>query len=448
MDLEKKNILIAGLGVTGMALARFLKAKGACLTATDTATEEELGDAISRVKQMGIRLVLGSHRTEIFTEADLIVLSPGVPQTLPSLSAAKEKGIPILGEIELASRFIREPIIAVSGTNGKTTTTALLGEMLRSSGYKVFVGGNIGTPLIHYVEKKEKDQMIVAEISSFQLDTIETFQPKIGVLLNITEDHLDRYADFNAYATSKGRLFENQRKEDTAVLNGADARIRRLSKTIQSKKWFFNATSKTETGAVMDTDKIYFNLPDAKNLFIERSGINLWGRYNAENVAAAGLAALAAGGDFGGIQAAVAHFKGLPHRMEYIATKHNVRYINDSKATNIDAVKQALTTFEEPVILIMGGRDKGGNFKILNEPIRQHIKQLVLMGEAADQIATAVSDATATDRVITMKQAIRCAQKAARSGDVILLSPGCTSFDQYRNFEERGDDFRRIVLDL
>jgi UDP-N-acetylmuramoylalanine--D-glutamate ligase len=448
MELENKNILVVGVGVTGLAAARFLKTRGACVTVTDIASKAELGDVVTEIKAMGIRLEFGDHRTKTFTEADLIVLSPGVSDSLPSLQGARDKGIPILGEVELASRFIREPIIAVTGTNGKTTTTTLLGEMLKASGFTVFVGGNIGTPLIRYVEKGEKAQMIVAEVSSFQLDTIETFRPKIGVLLNITEDHLDRYADFKEYANAKGRIFDNQKTTDTAVLNGADADVMRISKNVRSRKWFFNAPSMIQAGATIDANRIVCHVGTRQDLHIERAMVKIWGHHNAENVAAASLATLAAEGNMGGIQTAIKRFRGLPHRMEYVATKHRIRFFNDSKATNIDAVKKALCAFKEPVILIMGGRDKGGNFKALKTHIQRHVKKLVLMGEAASTIEAVLGNVTHTKTVATMHRAILTAREAASPGEVVLLSPGCTSFDQYGNYEERGEDFCNIVHSL
>jgi len=448
MDLEKKNILIVGLGVTGLAVARFLKDKGARLTVTDAATEFELADVIPEVKEMGIRLELGQHRAETFRETDLIVVSPGVPHTLPALTMAKEKGIPVLGEIELACRFVKEPIVAVTGTNGKTTTTALLGEMLKRSGYSVFVGGNIGTPLVSYLGRQEKSQWIVLEVSSFQLDTIDIFRPKIGVLLNITDDHLNRYPDFDAYADSKGRLFENQHPEDTAVLNAADPAVQRVSRNVRSRKWMVNAPSETGPGAVIDADNIVIDTGDGRKRQIDRSTIGIRGFHNAENVAAAGLAALAAGGSMDGIRSAISRFGGLAHRVEYVGTKQHIRYFNDSKATNTDAVKAALSAFDEPVILIMGGRDKGANFELLKSTVQRQVKKLVLMGEAASDIDAVLKDAVPVETVRTMEEAVRCAHRSSSPGDTVLLSPGCTSFDQYRNYKQRGEDFRKIVENL
>ncbi|MBW1696001.1 MAG: UDP-N-acetylmuramoyl-L-alanine--D-glutamate ligase [Deltaproteobacteria bacterium] len=448
MDLEKKNILIVGLGVTGLAMARFLTTKGAFVTVTDTATERELASAIPSVKAMGVRMELGGHRKETFTSADMIILSPGVPHRLEPLRLAKEKGVPVWGEIEMAFRFIEEPIIAVTGTNGKTTTTVLLAEMLKASGMTVFVGGNIGTPLIKYVRKGKRAQMVVAEVSSFQLDTIETFRPKIGVLLNITEDHLDRYENFDAYANSKARLFENQQSEDLAILNGSDATVMNISRSICSKKWLFNAPSETCTGATIEENRIVLHIGSGRRQYIDLSQVRLKSSHYAENAAAAGLAALAAGGNLRGISSAIKQFRGLPHRIEYVTTKHGVRFFNDSKATNIDAVQKALISFKQPVILIMGGRNKGGNFETLRAAVRSRVKKLVLMGEAASDIHKVLGRAAPAEIVSTMLQAVYCAKEAASPGDVVLLSPGCTSFDLYRNYEHRGDHFRSITQGL
>ena len=450
MEFAKKHILIVGLGKTGLALAQFLKSKGARLTVSDTANSRQLGSVLRQVREMGIRTELGRHQTETFTEADLIVLSPGVPHTLLPIAKAKEKGVPVLGEIEFASRLIQEPIIAVTGTNGKTTTTALLGEMLKHSGFTVFVGGNIGTPLIGYVSKGEKAQWVVVEVSSFQLDTIETFRPRIGVILNITEDHLDRYADFRTYAGSKGRIFKNQKEEDTAVLNGSDPLVRRVGEGIQSKKLFFYArTEQAEEGAVIHKEKIVFHVHRMmETLTMDPSAAALSGSHNRENIAAAALATLAAGGGFNGIRSALNAFKGFPHRLEHVTTKNGVRYVNDSKATNVDAVQKALQAFDEPIILIMGGRDKGGNFYRLKDPMRHQVKLLILMGEAAPAIEAVLGKLVATETVSSMEEAVHRARHAASPGNIVLLSPGCTSFDMYCNYAKRGETFRSAVDNL
>jgi UDP-N-acetylmuramoylalanine--D-glutamate ligase len=321
----------------------------------------------------------------------------------------------------------------VTGTNGKTTTTTLLGEMLKNSGQKVFVGGNIGNPLIDYVDKGEKAEVIVAEVSSFQLDTIDTFRPKVAVALNITEDHLDRYSDFAAYARAKARIFENQKESDVAVFNGLDPFIGSICKNIKSKKLPFYNQSVND--AEINT---FFKSLDF-------SSINLPGKHNLENAYAASLAALTIGGSLEGIQSALSNFKGLPHRLEYVATINGVSFFNDSKATNVNAVARALETFSKPIILIMGGRDKGGNFQTLRDLVRRCVKKLIVLGEAKEDILFALGDITSTKRASSMEDAVLSAYHAAARGDVVLLSPACASFDMYAGYAQRGENFCRAV---
>jgi UDP-N-acetylmuramoylalanine--D-glutamate ligase len=463
MDIKDKNIVIVGLGRTGLAAARFLHHRGARVLVTDKAGEKELGDAVGALRQLGVRMEMGSHRAASFQNADLIMVSPGVAHTIEPIAQANARGVPVIGEVELASAFIKEPILAVTGTNGKTTTTALLGQMLKNSGIKVFVGGNIGNPLIEYVTKEQKAQIVVAEISSFQLDTIATFRPKVSVLLNITADHLDRYPDFEAYADSKMRIFKNQQADDLAILNGLDRLIRTKTKNIKCRRLFFPSLEAGEQGAILNGKKIILNLnrferidskfqkPKTKNqnqLSLDISKMHLQGRHNFENACAASLAALAAGATLDGIQKTLDLFRGLAHRLEHVATINAVHYYNDSKATNVDGVLRALECFSKPVLLLMGGRDKGGNFKVLQDNIRQHVKELILMGEAAESIRSALGQQTPTKVAASMQEAVTTAFQDAEPQDVVLLSPGCASFDWYANYAERGDDFRRAVEKL
>lgn len=452
MNLTNTHTLVVGLGVSGLALAQFLKKNGADVTVTDISAETALGARAAAVRKMDIRLELGPHRPETFARAELIVLSPGVPHTLDIIESARARGVPVLGEIELAARFIREPIIAVTGTNGKTTTTALLGEMLKQSGQRVFVGGNIGTPLTDYLMQEQKSDVIVAEVSSFQLDTIERFKPKVAVLLNITQDHLDRYADFDAYIRSKGMIFKNQLESDVAVLNGADRHIRFLSRTIQSRPLYFNhrqpAATEPAEGAVIGSREIVLLTKQSGRRSIPLDAIGLIGRHNLENVAAAALAALVAGGEFAGVLSAVKAFRGLPHRLEHVVTLNQVRYFNDSKSTTPDSVVRALESFTEPVVLIMGGRDKGSNFGLLKDPVRRQVKHLIVLGEAKNKILSALDRKESTSVAETMASAVLQANRAAACGDVVLLSPGCASFDMYANYGERGRDFSECVKKL
>ena len=460
MDLNHKNILIVGLGISGIAAARFVQKKGASVTVTDMADEKKLGSYASMAHKLGVNMELGKHNTETFERSDLIVVSPGVPHTILPIKRALSKGIPVLGEIELASRYIQEPVVAVSGTNGKTTTTTLLGNMLESSGFKVFVGGNIGNPLIDYAGKRETADIVVAEVSSFQLDTIDTFKPHVSVMLNITADHLDRYPDFKSYAKSKNRLFENQRQTDIAVLNGSDPILGSVTKGLNARKLLFrhqeNSQAKDRENALISQGNpstpanITIRMKGHQKISFDLSGTNFPGRHNLENAAAASLAAIAVGGTPEGVKSALKNFKGLPHRIEYIETINHVRFFDDSKATNVDAVIRALETFGEPIILIMGGRDKGGDFRRLLEPVRQNTKKLILMGEAKDKIISVLEEACKerTQTASSMEDAVFSAYGSASPGDIVLLSPGCSSFDMYSSYAERGEDFCHAISNL
>ncbi len=448
MDLRGKHILVVGLARTGIAAARFLQRRGARVTATDQAAQERLSPEVARLRDMGVLLELGGHRAESFTAADLIVVSPGVPHTIPPLAAARASGIPVIGEMELAARFIGEPIVAVTGTNGKTTVTELVGAMLTASGRRVFVGGNIGTPLIAHVDSGAPVEVVVAEVSSFQLDTSETFRPAVGVLLNITDDHLDRYAGFEAYAASKMRLFAHQHAGDTAVLNAADAAVRARAAGIRSRKLFFNRSEPSDAHATVAGRALHLRVPGRGNVALRLAGFRLRGPHNAENAAAAALAALAAGASPEGIQVALDNFAPAPHRLETIAVIDGVEYVNDSKATNVDAVRRGLECFGGRVVLIMGGVDKGGDFGRLREAVRERGRALVLLGGAADLIRSALGGLAPTREALSMRQAVGAAREMAAAGDAVLLAPGCASFDLYANYQERGDDFRREVMRL
>ncbi len=456
MELSQKNIVVVGLGVTGMAVARFLRIRGAAVIVTDMASESDLRSEVRELQALGIALELGEHRSETFKKADLIVLSPGVSHTIKPICQARDRGIPVMGEIELASRYIQQPVVAVTGTNGKTTTTELLGDMLKCSGLNVFVGGNIGNPLIDYAGGKQDADVIVAEISSFQLDTVETFKPRVGVLLNITADHLDRYPDFETYAASKIRLFENQQVDDIAVLNGSDPLVRSLTKNIKSRKLIYPSPTADEKGAILNnhsitlhTDSFISTASKIRNqCTLDLGGFKLTGRHNLENACAAGLAALAAGGLPDAIQGTLNQYRGSAHRMEYVATIDEIDFYNDSRATNVDAVIRAVECFSKPVVLIMGGLDKGGDFKELRDIVPRHVKQLFVMGQASDLIRTALEDTVSTATVISMADAVKQAYRAGAAGDVVLLSPGCASFDMYDNYGRRGIDFKESVAKL
>ena len=448
MELKNKKILAVGLARSGEAVAHFCQKRGAVVTVADIATTPEIQARAQALKNMGIAVELGPHKRETFLAADLIVISPGVPHGMELLEAARKKGIPVIGEIELAARHITEPVVAITGTNGKTTVTTLVGLMLEASGKKTFVGGNIGNPLIGYAGSGEKADVVVAEISSFQTDTIETFAPRVAVLLNITEDHLDRYPDMASYAASKARLFAFQKKNDAAILNSADAWVRHVASGMIAQKYYFPRPAEGEPGALVQPKRIDFTVPGKVPWFLSLEKVRIPGAHNRENIAAAALAAFLAGGTQEGIQRAVNEFNGLSHRMELCGEKDGVRYYNDSKATNVDAVQRALEDFSSPVILIMGGRDKASNFTLLGSIVSKKVKKLIVAGEAGEKIRSALLAVTDVASAASVPDAVKLASKLALPGDVVLLSPGCASFDAYKNYAERGEDFKRAVKGL
>ncbi len=462
MELADKKIVVVGSGRTGMSAAEFCARGGARVTVTDTADPAALKEAAAFLSGHGITAEFGEHRPETFARADLIVVSPGVPHTIEPLAAARTAGVPVMGEIELAFQVITIPMAAVTGTNGKSTVTMLLGEMLKASGFNVFVGGNIGTPLIAYMNQPEPADWIAAEISSFQLDTIADFRPKVSVLLNITDDHLDRYADMDAYARSKGRIFMNQREGDTAVVNMADPRVRREFERHcdafahdQPLGFVYGVEAnhrimgeRADARAWITDEEVWFDAPETGRFSVARDVIRLMGRHNLENVCAAGLAAVAAGGSREGVAAAAENFTGLAHRVQYVDTVNGIVFVDDSKATNVDAVARALEAFDTPVVLIMGGRDKGGAYLPLKSRFAGRVRHLVVMGEAAGAIAAVLGDAAPVTKARTMDQAVWSAAAAARPGDTVLLSPACSSFDMYESYAQRGNDFSRAVGEI
>ncbi len=455
MELAKKNIVVVGLGVTGMAVSKFLAKRNACITAIDSAPKNTLGDIPKKLKAMGIRTEFGTHPAKNFENADLIVLSPGVPHQMAVFNQARRNGIPVIGEIELASRFISQPIIAVTGTNGKTTTTTLLGEMLKESGFSVFIGGNIGNPLIAYADDHKKADWLVVELSSFQLDTIERFRPRVAVLLNITNDHLDRYSDFKTYANSKARIFKNQLPEDFAVLNIIDPMVRDMSQSIRGKNLlvcFENCYLQNNHGYAVINDspdilspRLFVYLKNEISWQIELGDFAPAGFHNLQNAAAACLSALSAGASKEGIENALRNFKGLPHRLEKIATLNGIDFVNDSKATNVDAAVKAIETFSKPLILILGGRDKENEFSPLKNLIKKRVKMLVLLGEAAKKINDTLEGIIPIQLAIDMDDAVLKAYEAAESGEIVLLAPACASFDMYKSYKDRGEHFKRAV---
>ncbi len=440
---EKNYTLVVGMGKTGHAIARFLKSRGERVVLADRDTSKT--HAAHEFRQAGIAVELGPHKKETFENARMIVVSPGIPLTIAELEAARQKGVPVTGELDIIAAYMDRPVIAVTGTNGKTTTTELIGGMLKCSGQKVFVGGNIGTPIVDYIGSGNETDTVVVEISSFQLDSSDRFSPDIAVLLNISEDHLDRYADFDAYENAKWSIFKNQTADQTAIINFAIRNVAERIKSINSRILIFGEDdNKTGLpGAWISEDRI--TTPSGQ---IDLGSALLKGAHNRENIAAAVLAAMAAGGTMEGVARSLKSFSPLPHRLALAGTLKGVRFYNDSKATNPDAVKRALECVNGLAVLIMGGQEKDTDFTCLKETVQAKVKKLIAMGEARDKISTAFSSVCNILYADGMAQAVEMAYKNADSGDTVLLSPGCASFDMYSSYVERGNDFHRHVKRL
>ncbi|MGH9713242.1 MAG: UDP-N-acetylmuramoyl-L-alanine--D-glutamate ligase [Candidatus Acidiferrales bacterium] len=447
IDLAGKRVLVVGLARTGLVTAIFSAGYGAMVTATDEKPQSELVEAPAKLRAAGVTLELGGHRPEIFLEQDLIVVSPGVPARLPQLEEARAKGIPVWSEIELAWRLLRGKLIAITGSNGKTTTTSLVAHVLRTANISTLLGGNIGVPLLSLVESSMDTTVTVAEISSFQLETIEAFRPEIGVLLNLTPDHLDRHASFDDYARAKMRMFENQVERDAAVLNADDPEITKRMPSRGHIYWF-SRQKRVAEGAFLRDEQIIFRIDGTEIALARREDIQLRGEHNVENVLAGCAAAYLAGADPASIANGVKTFKGVEHRLEFVAKLDGVNFYNDSKATNVDATIKAVEAFPGPLIVILGGKDKGSPYTPLREPLRERARLAVLIGAAAEKIAADLGDAVAVERAGTMDKAVQIASKYAQPGDTVLLAPACSSFDQFENYEQRGRVFKELVLKL
>ena len=448
MDLKGKTVLVVGLARTGVAAVRFLRGRGAKVKVSEAKPAEELEGSLKILRDLPVRWELGGHTLPFFLEADLIVVSPGVPMDLKPLAKARSKGIPVISEVELAFRFLRRPMIAVTGTNGKTTTTTLIGEMLRASGKRAFVGGNIGTPLIEYVETEQKDEWVVAEISSFQLEGIEKFQPTIGILLNITEDHLDRYPNFLEYIRAKGRIFANQGKEDYALLNADDPITFQFAHQVKSQVILFSAQRPVPVGGFLEKGAILFQGTDGKRERFGLDRLKIKGAHNLENLMAAIIACRICGCPREAVQKVIDEFQGIEHRLEWVRDIDGVSFFNDSKGTNVGSVVKSIMSFQKPILLIAGGRDKGGDYSPLKKLIAEHVKGMALIGEAKERMWAALGGLTETVKVGTLEEAVHWAFSKAAPGEVVLLSPACSSFDMFENFQERGKRFKSIVEGL
>ena len=449
MDFSGKRILVVGLGKTGLALTEYLKRQGCRVLVSDSRSREELEPLRPSAPEAIPPWFIegGGHTVDFFLQADLILVSPGIPLELLPLKAAGEKGIPIWGELELFSRVCRTPIIAVTGTNGKTTTTALINEMLLEAGFSTFLGGNIGRPLVEYLLNGQDKDLVVAEISSFQLDTTRHFCPRVGLLLNITEDHLDRYPDFQGYIHSKAGLFRNQGEQDAAVLNWDDPLVRGVGEALKGPVYYFSRTEPLSRGAYLDQDRLRLNLTGPPESY-DLQAFPLPGVHNRENALAAVLGARLLGAAPEAVQRALERFQGFRHRLEWVAEVRGIQFFDDSKGTNVGAVVKALEGFSRPVILIAGGRDKGGDYGPLKGLVREKVKALILIGEAREKMREQLGDLTPTELADSLETAVFRSFRQGEPGDVVLLSPGCSSFDMFRDYAQRGEVFQQAVKAL
>jgi UDP-N-acetylmuramoylalanine--D-glutamate ligase len=454
-----KKVLVVGFGLSGVSAAKYLSKQGAKVTVVDSKQQEELKESIDACESLKLEYEFGKHNPKTFLSAELIVVSPGVPLTTKVLEEAREKNIPITSEVELAVGGIKEPIVAVTGTNGKTTTTALIGEMFKADGRAAFVGGNIGKPLLDYLNDGIKASVVVAELSSFQLELTDKLVPAAAVFTNLEEDHLDRYPDFEAYVQAKKKLLGVCDRNSFVILNHDSAKVASLSQSSPGKLMWFTKHSPMKLGGKFaeefmgvywdsKTKKIVSKITGKEETY-DLSQFKLFGEHNRENLMAAICAARAMGVEPKAIQSVINSFKGVPHRLEFIRKKDGVFFFNDSKGTNVMSVQKSLSAFtSNPIILIAGGKDKGIDFTPLVDLVKEKCKILILLGEAKEKINRAIGDFSETYLVGTFEEAVLLAYQKSRSGDIILLSPGCSSYDMFKNYEERGEYFRKLVSQL
>ena len=452
-ELKDKKILVVGLGKTGVSLAHFLTKHGAIVTVTDHKSKPELSAQLDLMVDLPIKYELGGHSPKIFVQQDLVILSPGVPSNLKIFDYARSQGIKITGEFEFASRFVKEPVIALTGTNGKTTCARLIEAMLTESGVKCWVGGSLGLPLTEYLRSEDKAQVLVLEVSSYMLETCESFNPVNIVFCNLAENHLDRYRSMEDYINAKRKVFRNVNLGTTSILNADDNAVIELARdpaVQRGRIFYFSRKQALEPqimnigGAVNTSQQVVVRTGPEKEYF-DVSKVKLQGKHSIENIMAATLAAREHGAKHDAIQKVIDTFTGLPHRLEYVRKAGGVLFYNDSKATNVHAVLRALDVFDENVILIAGGKDANLSFEALRNIIRRKVKTLILVGEAKERINRDLGDYSETFLIGTFEEAVLIAFQKSRIGDIVLLSPGCPSFDLFDSYEERGDYFKEII---
>ncbi len=446
MELKNKRVLVVGLGKSGIAAARFLKARGAQVTVSDIRPAGLISE-LPALLDAGIMVETGSHGLLTFRRQDLIVVSPGVPSNTPELTTVRAMGIPIIGEMELGSEFLQGQIVAITGSNGKTTTTTLVGEILKASGKPTLVGGNIGRPVVDMVAESTPESWSVLEVSSFQLETIQTFHPRIAAVLNITPDHLDRHGSFEAYAAAKSRITENQTVDDFLILNAEDEPTKLVAAKTKAQIYWFSPRRQVKQGAFAHGESILFRAKEGGEVepIMPVAEIPLAGAHNVENVLSAVCAARLAGVDAETIREAVAAFHAVEHRLEFVREVNGVRWFNDSKATNVDATAKAIEAFPGGIWLILGGKDKDSDYSTLSPLLRSRVKAVITIGSAAEKIESHLAGIVKIERAGTMERAVAWVRQEAKSGDVVLLAPACSSFDQFENYEHRGHVFKQLV---
>lgn len=446
MDFIDKKILVVGLGKSGFSVSRWLARKGADVKVSEVRHLCELDQEFVRhLAALGVELETGSHREETFLGADLIIVSPGVPLDLEPLRLARGRGIPVICEMGLAATLIDIPIIAITGTNGKSTTTSFIGSIFREAGISVFVGGNIGTPLIEYLSEGKRANYAVIEVSSFQLDTMDDFAPYVSILLNITPDHLDRYRDFDAYVRSKLKIYENQGPDDFAIINDDDPILSRVGPRSGATVLRFGKSKRENRQAYLEDDGVTLRLQGGKGQHFRLDNFRLPGRHNLENLMASLLCAMALGIDPDKTQQVIDHFEGLSHRLEFVKEIEGRAFYDDSKATNVSAAVQSISSFDRPVILIAGGRDKGGDYSSLVRAAEERVRRAILLGESRELLASSLEGSVPYDMANTMEDAVSMAFESSREGDVVLLAPACSSFDMFTDYSHRGRAFREAV---
>jgi UDP-N-acetylmuramoylalanine--D-glutamate ligase len=447
MQISGRNILIVGAARSGLAAADFLHSCGAHVTINDAKSESELTVAPA-LRRKGIEVVAGSHPPEIFEQAELIVASPGVPLALEAFQHARAAGVEIISEIELAARFLKGRLIGITGSNGKTTTTTLIGELLKDAGFYTQVGGNIGTPLISLAEHSREDGFTVIELSSFQLEAVETLHLFAAVLINITPDHLDRYRSMDEYAAAKARIFINQMASDLAVLNADDERVNAMDALTRAHVVRFSRQRELESGIFLRGTDIISRQGGAEKVLLNRREIRLRGDHNLENVMSALAVGLACGASPDSLQTTIRSFHGVEHRLEFVGSINGVDFYNDSKATNVDAAIKSLEAFSGGLIPILGGKDKGSDYAPLAPLVSERCQHVILIGAATEKIAAALHNTRPLHRAATLPEAVELGLKLSRAGDTVLLAPACASFDMFDNYEHRGRVFKEAVKSL